>query len=145
MEGTRQNQRVFRPPNCFCPPPKVQLKLVFRGAREQGENPKRQNSVVMGRTLSQIPIMTEAVVKRQMQGGSDFPKIRVTVTRETPNARKLHLERGKWIRFGIRISGLSPGSDTSWICELNTNYFTSLRISFMNCKVGIPACMLKVK
>jgi len=91
--------------------------------------------------------MTEAVGKRQMfpQGGSDFLKIWVIVTREKPNSQKLQLERGKWIRFGIKISGLSPGSDTSLTCELNTNYFISLGISVMNCKVGIPAYMLKVE
>ncbi|KAF3819785.1 hypothetical protein GH733_015294, partial [Mirounga leonina] len=53
----------------------VQLRVVFGRAREQGENPKRQNSVVMGRTLSQIPIMTEAVGKRQMfPQGDCFPE-----------------------------------------------------------------------
>lgn len=43
------------------------------------------------------------------------------------------------------MSGLSPGSDTLLTCELNTNYFTVLRISFMNSIVGIPAYMLQVK
>lgn len=80
--------------------------MVFREAREQRENPKRQNSVVMGMTLSQIPSMIEAMVKKQIfpQGRYDFLKIWVIVTKKTPNAQKLPLGKGKWIRFRIKIS-----------------------------------------
>lgn len=74
MKGTLQNQCASQHLNCFCPLPKVRLRLVFNGDIEQGENLKRQNSLVMGMALSQTPIMTEAVVKREMflQGGCDF-------------------------------------------------------------------------